>query len=67
MGRRIVDSVQFRLVVLESNTSLAAKGALAHRLQRLQNPKWPLGDPKMANGVWKDVYPKFLDAPVNFR
>ena len=23
----------------------------------LQNPKWPPGGPKMANGVWKCVYP----------
>ena len=36
------------------NTSLAAKGALANRLQ---NPKWPLGGPKMAEGLWKGVYP----------
>ena len=42
---------------LTENTSLAAKGALAHRLQRLQNPKWPPGGPKMADGVWKGVYP----------
>ena len=39
------------------NTSLAAKGALANHLQRLQNPKWPPGGPKMAEGVWKGVYP----------
>ena len=37
-----------------TNTSLAAKGALANRLQ---NPKWPPGGPKMAEGVWKGVYP----------
>ena len=24
---------------------------------QLQNPKWLLGAPKMADGVWKDVYP----------
>ena len=24
---------------------------------RLQNPKWPPGGPKMAEGVWKGVYP----------
>ena len=36
-----------------SNTSLAAKGALAHRLHRLQNPKWPPGGPIMADGFWK--------------
>ena len=23
----------------------------------LHNPKWPPGGPKMANGVWKGVYP----------
>ena len=23
---------------------------------RLQNPKWPPGGPKMADGVWKGVY-----------
>ena len=40
------------------NTSLAAKGALAHRLHRLQNPKWPPGGSKMADGVWKGVYPQ---------
>ena len=33
--------------------SLAVEGALAHSLQRLQNPKWPPGGPKMADGVWK--------------
>ena len=25
---------------------------------RLQNPKWPPGGPKMADGVWKGVYPQ---------
>ena len=35
------------------NTSLVAPGALAHRLQRLQNSKWLPGGPKMADGVWK--------------
>ena len=25
---------------------------------RLQNPKWPPGGPKMAEGVWKGVYPQ---------
>ena len=37
-----------------SNTSLAAKGPLA---QRLQNSKWLEEGPKLANGIWKDVYP----------
>ena len=35
------------------NTILAAPGALAHRLQ---NSKWPIGGPKMADGVWKGGY-----------
>ena len=39
-------------MINEYNTSLAAPGALAHRLQRLQNPKWPPGGPKMADGVF---------------
>ena len=34
------------------NTSLAAKGELAHHLQRLQNPKWPPVGPKIADAVW---------------
>ena len=38
------------------STSLAAPGALAHCMQRLKNPKWPPGGPKMANGVWKGAY-----------
>ena len=36
------------------NISLASPGALAHCLQ---NQKWSLGGPKMAEGVWKGVYP----------
>ena len=44
-------------MIRKINTSLAAKRALAHCLQRLQNPKWPPAGPKMANGVWKGVYP----------
>ena len=47
------------------NTSLAAEGALAHRLQRdlpgtphrLQNPKWQPGGPKLADRVCKEVQP----------
>ena len=35
---------------IKHNTSLAAKGAMPHRLQ---NPRWPPGGPKMAEGVWK--------------
>ena len=34
------------------NTSLAAPGALAHRLQ---NPKWLPDSPKMADRAWKGV------------
>ena len=32
------------------------KGALAHRLQRLKNPKWPPLGPKMADGVYPQVF-----------
>ena len=32
----------------------AAPPATPHRLQ---NPKWPPGGPKMAEGVWKGVHP----------
>ena len=54
------------------NTSLAALGALAYRLQRrtiihstrtssiqngCQGAKWPPWGSKMTVGVWKDVYP----------
>ena len=38
----------------KANTSLAALGALTHRLQ---NPKWLLGGPKMADRIWKGAYP----------
>ena len=34
------------------NTTLAAPGPLANRLQRQQNPNWPPGDPKMADRVY---------------
>ena len=60
---------QRRKKTIMVNTCLAAKGALAHCLQhctacnaappatphRLQNPKWPPGGRKMADGVWKRV------------
>ena len=46
------------------NPSLAAKGALAHRLQRRTAcqwaPKWPTGSGKVST-------PRFWGAPVNFR
>ena len=54
---------------MKINTSLAAPGALAHRLQRriackIQNghqgpPKWPTGSGNVS-------IPRFLGAPVNF-
>ena len=39
-------------------------GALAYHLQRLQNPKWPLGNPKKAYGEVSS--PRLLGALVNF-
>ena len=38
--------------MLGKNTSLVAKGALAHHLHRMQNSKGLPGGPKMADGVW---------------
>ena len=63
------------------NTSLAAKGAIAHRLQRrtacnvappatphpLLNPKWTPGAPKWPWGSGNVSILKFLGAPANFR
>ena len=45
------DGLARRAIVRYKNTSLAAKGALATP-HRLQNPKWPPGGPKMAEGVY---------------
>ena len=52
------------------NTSLAAKGALAHRLQlrtdcKIQNGRQ--GAPKWQRGSGKVSTPRFLGVPVNFR
>ena len=49
------------------NTSLAAKGALAHRLQCLQNPKFLPGGPKWPTGSGKVTTPRFLGVLSNFR
>ena len=52
------------------NTSLAAKGALAHRLQRrtaCKTQNGHQGAPKWTMGSGKGSYPKFLGTPVNFR
>ena len=55
---------------LGKNTSLAAKGALANRLQRrtacrIQNGRQ--GAPKWQRGSGKVSTPRFLGVPVNFR
>ena len=51
------------------NTSLAAKGALAHRLQRRTacNAAPRASGPQMADGVWKGVYPWVLGTRVKSR
>jgi len=54
----------------DENTSLAAKGALANRLQRrtackIQNGRQ--GAPKWQRGSGKVSTPRFLGVPVNFR
>ena len=46
------------------NTSLAAKGPLAYRLQ---NPKWPPGAPKWPTGSGKVSTPRFLGVLSHFR
>ena len=55
--RKHVTNKKFILVPLTKtgNTSLAAKGALAYRLQRRTACKIQNG-PKIADGVWKCVY-----------
>ena len=60
----------FKIFKINKNTSLAAPGALVHRLQRrtdrkIQNgrqgaPKWPMGSGNVSP-------PMFLGAPTNFR
>ena len=60
----------FLKVEIQRNTSLAAKGALAHRLQRrtackIQNGRQ--GAPKCPTGSGKVSTPRFLGVPVNFR
>ena len=47
----------------QKDTSLAVPGARAHSLQRLQNPKWLFGGPKMAERVWKGICPKLWAPP----
>ena len=59
-----------RRVDNRENTSLAAKGALANRLQRrtackIQNGRQ--GAPKWQRGSGKVSSPRFLGVPVNFR
>ena len=44
---------QHRETVPTYSTSLVSPRALPHCLQRLQNPKWLLGGPKMADGAGK--------------
>ena len=54
----------------QKNTSLAPKGALAHRLQRRTPCKIPngrQGAPKWQRGSGKVYTPRFLGVPVNFR
>ena len=50
----ILQFLDQEIIKMDQNTSLAVKGALAHRLQ---NPKWLAGGPKIADGVWKVAYP----------
>ena len=57
--------ILFAEMELKFNTSLAAKGALAHHLQRLKNPKWLPGGPKMVFGRSKQLLlNKFFDQSI---
>ena len=53
-------------VGFDRNTSLVALGALAHRLHRLQNPKWPPVGPKWQTGSGKVSTPRFFAILSNF-
>ena len=69
-GKHVQENKMKNKKLLENNTSLAAMGALAHRLERrtaskIQNgrqvaPKWQRGSGKVST-------PRFLGVPVNFR
>ena len=54
---RTLTIVCWYMCQIYQNTNLVEQGALAHRLQHLQNVKWPLGGPKTADRVWKSVNP----------
>ena len=59
-----------RFFLISVNTSLAAKGALANRLQRrtaCKIQKGRQGAPKWQRGSGKVTTPRFLGVPVNFR
>ena len=50
------------MIIHKSENEYQASGEGGARLppatpHRLQNPKWPPGGPKMAEGDWKGVYP----------
>ena len=36
---------------------LRTGGSAVSEIENLKNPKWPPGGPKMADGIWKGVYP----------
>ena len=53
-----------------TNTSVAAPGALAHRMQRrtaCKTQNGHQGAPKWPTGPGKRSYPRLFGAPVNFR
>ena len=60
-GKRKIKKSQLGIRLMK-NASLAVPGALTCSQpatpHHLQNPKWPPGGPKMADRVWKGVYPE---------
>ena len=48
------------MIIIDKLLIYKASNSLPATPQRLQNPKWPPGGPKMADGVWKGVQPQVI-------
>ena len=58
LKKRATPATTLRKIILEYPPSVAGgTHSPPATPQRLQNPKWPPGGPKMAEGVWTAVYP----------
>ena len=64
LGQKHVSDKRFNKIPAQQCRDTRSPPAKSHQMQ---NEKWPLGGPKMADGVWKGVYPQvFLVLPSNF-